>query len=79
MNSSKNQIIANYLSLFLSIVFIAFTIIISTNNHTISTKIITIEKGKTLNEIIDLFNREEIVKNKYIFKSFSFLIMKELL
>jgi hypothetical protein len=47
MNSSKNQIIANYFSLFLSIVFIAFTIIISTNNHTISKKIITIENGKT--------------------------------
>lgn len=73
MNSSKNQIIANYLSLFLSIVFIAFTIIISTNNHTISKKIITIEKGKTLNEIIDLFHREEIVKNKFIFKSFIYL------
>jgi len=73
MNSSKNQIIANYLSLFLSIVFIAFTIIISTNNHTISKKIITIEKGKTLNEIIDLFHREELVKNKFIFKSFIYL------
>lgn len=70
MNSTKNQIFANYFFLFLSIVLIVFTIIFSANNQTISKKIITIEKGKNLNEIIDLFYREELVKNKFVFKSF---------